>query len=156
MQHAEILLDGLAVFVRDAFLENHGTIARGYNSPIYYVDLLLHPNSLVCANIKFRIRGRDVHAPQHGSSGRGCRTIALDGIEVLEDHRRRGIANRILRILCCSQLLRDEPCRIVAVVLNPISDEMVALLTKLGLRNFQENGVACITSEHFGSKMILD
>ena len=91
-----------------------------------------------CCELKFRIRWKDVHANRETS-------IALDGIEVAPQFRRQGICTAVFRTL--THDLRDSCCGIRAVVLNAVSDEMEACLSKLGVA--YDAGVSCVWDTTF-------
>lgn len=102
------------------------------------IDAMLARDQAPCS-LKFRFRKEDAHANKECS-------IALDGIEVKKEYRRKGICTAVLRVLATS--LRDsDAVKIKAVVLNPISDEMKALLDKLGVS--YASGTATVWDHHF-------
>ena len=94
------------------------------------------PIMLPPCEVKFRIRKENVHAKKE-------RSIELDGIAVDEPYRRRGICTAVLRALAHG-LQGDEYGKIRVVVLNPISDEMMCVMDKLGVQGHRDNGVAVV------------
>lgn len=103
------------------------------------IDAMIAREQAPCS-MRFRFRKEDVHANKGYS-------IALDGIEVKPEYRRQGICTAVLRVLATSLSRDSADVKISAVVLNPITDEMKALLDRLGVS--YENGTATVWDHHF-------